>query len=55
MVRQEVAHLQPGQRLLIVTTAIYVPFQHANALRMFSLPYGALIDTVGVEPGEAPG
>jgi len=48
----EVAHLKPGQRLLIVTTAIYVPFQHANALRMFALPYGAVVDTVGVDPGE---
>lgn len=48
----EVAHLEPGERLLIVTTAIYVPFQHANALRMFALPFGAVVDTVGVEPGE---
>lgn len=47
----EVAHLQPGDRVLVVTTAIYVPFQHANALRMLALPYGVEVDTVGQQPG----
>ena len=47
----EIAHLSDGQSLLIITTAIYVPFQHANALRMFALPHNVLVETVGVEPG----
>ncbi len=46
-----VAGLQPGQRLLIVTTDIYVPFQHAAAVRMMALPYGVEIDTVGAPAG----
>jgi len=44
--------VKPGQRLLIVTTAIYAPYQHADALRMFALPHGFEIDTIGMEPGE---
>jgi hypothetical protein len=48
----EVAHLQRGQRLLVVTTSIYVPFQHANAVRMFALPFGVSVETVGAEPGD---
>jgi hypothetical protein len=48
----EVAHLQHGQRLLVVTTSIYVPFQHANAVRMFALPFGVSVETVGAEPGD---
>jgi hypothetical protein len=46
------AHLRPGERLLIITTAIYVPFQHASALRMFALPFGVEVDTVGMRPGD---
>jgi hypothetical protein len=48
----EVAHLaeRPGSRVLLVTSAIYVPFQHADAIRMLSLPYGAIVDTIGVDP-----
>jgi hypothetical protein len=48
----QVAHLQPGQRLLVVTTSIYVPFQHANAVRMLALPFGVSVETVGAEPGD---
>lgn len=36
-----------GARLLLVTSAINVPAQHATALRMLALPYGARVDTVG--------
>jgi hypothetical protein len=46
-----VAALQPGERLLLVTTPIYVPAQHAAAVRMLKLPYGVEVDTVGNEPG----
>ena len=49
----QLAQLRRGDRVLIVTTEIYVPYQHADALRMLLLPYGAMIDTVGVLPGNA--
>jgi hypothetical protein len=49
---KEVAHLQPKQRLLLVTSDIYVPYQHADALRMLALPYGVEVETAGVIPGE---
>ncbi|MDA0171849.1 hypothetical protein OJ998_22305 [Solirubrobacter taibaiensis] len=41
----------PGDRLLLVTTSIYVPYQHAGALRMLAVPHGIKVDTIGVEPG----
>ncbi|WP_146174036.1 ATP-binding protein [Saccharothrix carnea] len=44
------AKLIPGQRILAVTTPIYVPAQHAAALRMLALPYGVEVDTVGYDP-----
>lgn len=47
---RELARLEPGQRLLAVTTAIYVPAQHAAALRMLALPFGVEIETVGITP-----
>jgi hypothetical protein len=48
----ELARLEPGQRVLFVTTDIYVPYQHADALRMLALPYGVEVDAVGVNPGQ---
>ncbi len=52
----EIARLaqRPGQRVLLVTSAIYVPFQHAHAIRMLNLPYGAHVDTVGVDTSLIP-
>ncbi|MGW2081925.1 hypothetical protein ACWCOW_34255 [Streptomyces sp. NPDC001939] len=47
---RRLAELQPGQRLLMVTTPIYVPAQHAAAVRMLALPFGVEVDTVGNEP-----
>ncbi|GAB3470295.1 hypothetical protein [Actinophytocola sediminis] len=44
------ADLRPGQRVLVVTTQIYVPAQHAGAVRMLQLPYGVEVHTVGTEP-----
>ena len=41
--------MHSGQRILLVTSAIYVPFQHADAIRMLGLPYRASVDTVGVD------
>jgi hypothetical protein len=52
---KHVATLQGGERLLMVTTPIYVPAQHAAAVRMLALPYGVEVDTVGNEPGVIPG
>ncbi len=48
----QLAELRAGDRVLIVTTEIYVPYQHADALRMLALPYGVLVETVGVVPGK---
>lgn len=41
----------PGDSVLLVTTDIYRPFQHADAIRMLTLPYGIDVDLVGVQPG----
>ncbi len=43
--------LKPGQRILIVTTDIYVPFQQADALRLLALPHGVEVTVAGVVPG----
>lgn len=48
------AALHPGARLLVVTAAINVPAQHAGAVRHFTVPYGAEVDTVGTPPDAAP-
>jgi hypothetical protein len=45
------AGLGAGDRVLIVTSPIYVPFQHCDALRMLTLPYGCLVHTVGLPAG----
>lgn len=47
----ELARLQPGQRVLVVTTDIYVPYQHADAVRMLALQYGVTVETAGMQPG----
>jgi hypothetical protein len=41
--------LSPGDRLLMLTAPIYVPFQHCDAVRTLGLPYRCGIDTVGVD------
>jgi hypothetical protein len=43
-------HPGPEDNVLIVTSPIYVPFQHADAIRLLGLPYGCGVDTVGFEP-----
>lgn len=48
---EQVAKLQPGQRVLLVTTDIYVVFQHAAAIERLSLPYGVEVDAVGIQAG----
>lgn len=52
---RRLAALRSGERLLMVTTPIYVPAQHTAAIRMLALPYGVEVDTVGSEPGAVPG
>jgi hypothetical protein len=46
---EELVHVKPGDRVLAVTSAIYIPFQHADAIRMLGLRYSAQVDTVGVD------
>jgi hypothetical protein len=48
------AKLAPGQRILAVTTPIYVPAQQAAALRMLALPYGVEVETIGNDPATVP-
>ena len=45
----EVVALAPMQRILLVTTPIYVPFQHCDAIRMLGLPYRVQVETVGID------
>jgi len=49
-----VANLKPGERLLLISTAIYVLPQHVAALRILALPYGVDIDTIGGKPTQRP-
>ena len=51
---QHVANVKPGDRILNVTSAIYLPFQHANAIQNFTLPYGAVVDTVAIDHSVVP-
>lgn len=51
----QLTELRPRERLLLVTTPIYVPAQHAAAVRILKLPYGVEVDTVGNEPGVVAG
>lgn len=46
---EKVAHLSSSDRILLVTTDIYVPYQGANAIRMLGLPYGAEVETIGLD------
>lgn len=41
----------PGDAALLITTDIYVPFQHADAVRMLTLPHGISVDFAGIELG----
>lgn len=43
--------MRPGDAALMITTDIYVPFQHADAVRMLTLPHGISVDFAGVELG----
>jgi hypothetical protein len=43
-----------GARLLLVTTDIFVPFQHCDAVRLLTLPYGCVVDTIGFSTAPEP-
>jgi hypothetical protein len=45
---------RPDERILVVTTDLFVPFQHADAVRCLGLPYGCGIDTVGLDAATYP-
>jgi hypothetical protein len=45
---------QPDERILVVTTDLFVPFQHADAVRCLGLPYRCGIDTVGLDAATYP-
>jgi hypothetical protein len=45
----QVQHVKPGERILAVTTCIYVPYQHAIALQHLAFPFGCAVDTVGID------
>jgi hypothetical protein len=51
---EHVAKLRPGERLLLISTAIYVLPQHVAALRILALPFGVEVDTVGGRPTNRP-
>lgn len=48
---EQIGHVKPGDRVLAVTTCIYVPYQHAVAIQLLGLPFGCSIDTVGIDFG----
>lgn len=43
------AGLGPADRVLLVTTQIYVPYQHLVAIRLLGLPTGTAVWTTGVD------
>lgn len=49
-----IADLAPGDSVLVVTSALFVPFQHCDAVTHLGLPYGVVVDTVGVDPASLP-
>ncbi len=51
---ERVVDLAPGDSVLVVTSSLYVPFQHCDAVSYMGLPYGCAIDTVGVDPASLP-
>ncbi len=39
-----------GDRVLVVTNSIYVPFQHCDAINTLGLSYGCGVETIGLDP-----
>jgi len=42
--------LKPGNRLLLVTSPIYVPYQQLEAIRVITVPLGIHVETIGFPP-----
>jgi len=42
-------HLGPADSVLLVTSSIYLPYQHSDAVRMLALPHGCSVETVGID------
>jgi hypothetical protein len=42
--------LRAGATVLVVTSQIYVPFQHTDAVRLLGLPHHLTVETVGIDP-----
>jgi hypothetical protein len=40
--------------VLLVTTDLYVPYQHCDAVRVLGLGHGYGVDTVGLDPARYP-
>ncbi|WP_460545450.1 hypothetical protein [Glycomyces halotolerans] len=49
-----VADLRPGDSVLVITSSIFIPFQHSDAVAFMGLPYGCEVDTVGVDATALP-
>lgn len=47
----EKQHIEPGSRVLLVTSQIYVPYQQLEAIRTWAIPNNVYVETVGF-PGE---
>jgi hypothetical protein len=45
----ETVKLHAGDQVLVVTSPIYVPFQHSDAIRMLGLTYRCAVETVGFD------
>jgi hypothetical protein len=52
----QVADVEPGDRVLVVTTQVFVPFQTFDAIRMLLVPRRVNLDVVGfgTERGDRP-
>jgi hypothetical protein len=46
------ARIDPNDNLLLVTSSIYLPYQHADAVRMLALPHHCSVETVGISFSE---
>jgi hypothetical protein len=42
--------LRAADRILVVTSPVYVPFQHCDAIRILALRHGCGVDTIGFDP-----
>jgi hypothetical protein len=49
---KRVAQLRGGERMLLVTTSLYVPYQHVEGLRMLGLPHQTEVEMYGVHPND---